>query len=102
VAAMLARTRTVIAPAPARSMNSPVRPGMTIPPTLSPSMITALTPAVSRIDCTARVYPLGQIGGLTYGIGFSVASFAIDYGSIPQAKDSGLPNVTKLTLGYRF
>jgi hypothetical protein len=46
--------------------------------------------------------PLGQIGGLTYGIGFSVSSLAIDFGSIPQAKDSGLPNVSKITLGYRF
>jgi len=31
-------------------MKSPVSPGSTIPPTLSPSMITALTRAVSLID----------------------------------------------------
>jgi len=46
--------------------------------------------------------PLGQIGGLTYGVGFGVGNLAIDFGSIPQAKDSGLPNVSKITLGYRF
>ena len=27
---------------------------------------------------------------------------ALDYASIPQAKDSGLDNVSKITLGYRF
>jgi type IX secretion system protein PorV len=46
--------------------------------------------------------PLGQLEGLTYGIGLGWKGLAIDFGSIPQAKGSGLPNVSKLTLGYRF
>ena len=46
--------------------------------------------------------PLGQISGLTYGIGFSVSGLDINFGSIPQAKDSNLPNVSKITLGYSF
>lgn len=46
--------------------------------------------------------PLGQLEGLTYGIGLGWKGLAIDFGSIPQAKDSGLPNVSKITLGYRF
>ena len=46
--------------------------------------------------------PLGDIGGLTYGIGIGWKGLAIDFGSIPQAKNSGLPNVSKITLGYRF
>ncbi len=46
--------------------------------------------------------PLGSIGGLTYGIGFSVIGLALDYGSIPQASQSGLPNVNKITLSWRF
>ncbi len=46
--------------------------------------------------------PLGQLEGLTYGIGLGWKGLAIDFGSIPQAKGSGLPNVSKLTLGYHF
>lgn len=46
--------------------------------------------------------PLGQLEGLTYGIGLGWKGLAVDFGSIPQAKGSGLPNVSKLTLGYHF
>jgi hypothetical protein len=46
--------------------------------------------------------PLGDIKGLTYGLGFTWSKLALDYGSIPQAKDSGLPNVNKISLGWRF
>ena len=46
--------------------------------------------------------PLGEIGDLTYGIGIQWKSLAIDFGSIPQARNSGLENVKKITLGYRF
>ena len=46
--------------------------------------------------------PLGQLEGMTYGLGLGWKGLALDFGSIPQAKDSGLPNVTKVTLGYRF
>ena len=46
--------------------------------------------------------PLGQLEGLTYGIGLGWKGLSLDFGSIPQAKDSGLPNVSKVTLGYRF
>jgi hypothetical protein len=46
--------------------------------------------------------PLGQLEGLTYGLGLGWKSLSLDFGSIPQAKDSGLPNVSKITLGYRF
>lgn len=46
--------------------------------------------------------PLGQLEGLTYGIGLGWKGLSVDFGSIPQAKGSGLPNVSKLTLGYRF
>ena len=46
--------------------------------------------------------PLGQLEGLTYGLGLGWKGLALDFGSIPQAKDSGLPNVSKITLGYRF
>jgi len=46
--------------------------------------------------------PLGELEGLTYGIGLGWKGLAVDFGSIPQAKGSGLPNVSKLTLGYRF
>lgn len=46
--------------------------------------------------------PLGEIKDLTYGFGASWKGLSLDYASIPQAKDSGLPNVNKITLGYRF
>jgi hypothetical protein len=46
--------------------------------------------------------PLGEIDGLTFGIGFSWKSLNLDLGSIPQAKNSDLENVNKITLGYRF
>jgi len=46
--------------------------------------------------------PLGSISGLTYGLGLTWNGLGLDYASIPQAKDSGLPNVNKITLGYRF
>jgi type IX secretion system protein PorV len=46
--------------------------------------------------------PLGEIQDLTYGVGISWARVGLDFGSIPQAKNSGLSNVSKITLGYRF
>lgn len=46
--------------------------------------------------------PLGDIQDLTYGLGINWRSLSIDFGSIPQAKNSGLENVKKITLGYRF
>lgn len=46
--------------------------------------------------------PLGDISGITFGIGFSWKGLNLDFGSIPQAKDSDLGNVSKITLGYRF
>jgi hypothetical protein len=46
--------------------------------------------------------PLGDISGLTFGIGVSWRSANLDFGSIPQARDSDLGNVSKITLGYRF
>ena len=46
--------------------------------------------------------PLGDIGGFTFGIGFFWKSLNLDFGSIPQASNSGLDNVSKITLGYRF
>jgi len=46
--------------------------------------------------------PLGDIGDLTYGIGVYFKSLSIDFGSIPQARNSGLDDVKKITLGYRF
>jgi hypothetical protein len=46
--------------------------------------------------------PLGSISGLTFGLGVTWSGLGLDYASIPQAKDSGLQNVSKITLGYRF
>lgn len=46
--------------------------------------------------------PQGQISGVTYGFGASWSSLSLDFGGIPQAKDSGLDDVYKITLGYRF
>jgi hypothetical protein len=46
--------------------------------------------------------PLGEIEDLTYGIGVNFKGFTIDWGSIPQAKNSDLSNVQKITIGYRF
>ncbi len=46
--------------------------------------------------------PLGYISGLTYGLGLAWNGLGLDFASIPQAKDSNLPNVNKITLGYRF
>lgn len=46
--------------------------------------------------------PLGEIEDMTYGIGIQLKGFTVDWGSIPQAKDSDLGNVQKITLGYRF
>ncbi|HTO90950.1 MAG TPA: PorV/PorQ family protein [Candidatus Sulfotelmatobacter sp.] len=46
--------------------------------------------------------PLGDISDLTYGIGVNWHSLALDFGAIPQAKNSGLDYVKKITLGYRF
>jgi hypothetical protein len=46
--------------------------------------------------------PLGEIQDLTYGLGISWHSLSLDFASIPQAKNSGLDNVKKITIGYRF
>lgn len=46
--------------------------------------------------------PLGDIEDVTYGIGVQLRGFTVDWGSIPQAKDSDLGNVQKITIGYRF
>lgn len=46
--------------------------------------------------------PLGEIKDLTYGLGIGWKAVSLDYASIPQARDSGLPNVNKITLGYHF
>lgn len=46
--------------------------------------------------------PLGEIKNVTYGIGIGWKGLNLDWGSIPQANNSGLDNVQKLTLGYRF
>ena len=46
--------------------------------------------------------PLGNISDFTYGIGVAWKSLTLDWGSIPQAKDADLPNVNKVSLGYRF
>ena len=46
--------------------------------------------------------PLGNISDITYGIGVNWNSLTLDWGSIPQAKDASLPNVNKVTIGYRF
>ena len=39
---------------------------------------------------------------MTFGIGVSWKSLNLDFGSIPQARNSDLGNVSKITLGYRF
>ena len=46
--------------------------------------------------------PLGEISDLTFGLGINWKGLTLDFGSIPQAKDSGLDNVKKITLGYHF
>ena len=46
--------------------------------------------------------PLGDIQDMTYGIGVNFKGFTVDWGSIPQAKNSDLSNVQKITIGYRF
>jgi len=46
--------------------------------------------------------PLGEIEDMTYGIGVNFKGFTVDWGSIPQAKNSDLGNVQKITIGYRF
>lgn len=46
--------------------------------------------------------PEGQISGITYGFGASWSRASLDVGGIPQAKNSGLDDVFKITLGWRF
>jgi hypothetical protein len=46
--------------------------------------------------------PYGHVGDITYGIGVNWGSLTLDYGTHPQAKDSDLDNIKKITLGYRF
>ena len=46
--------------------------------------------------------PLGDIQDMTYGLGINWHSLSLDFASIPQAKNSGLDQVKKITLGYRF
>ena len=53
--------------------------------------------------------PLGDIGNRpwrvpinTYGLGINWHSLSLDFAGIPQANNSGLDNVDKITLGYRF
>jgi hypothetical protein len=45
---------------------------------------------------------LGEIKDLTFGLGLGWNRLTVDIASIPQANNSGLPNVTKLSLGYLF
>lgn len=42
---------------------------------------------------------MGDITDWTYGVGGRVWGFSVDYAQIPQARDSGLPNVEKWTVG---
>jgi len=44
--------------------------------------------------------PLGDISGVTFGIGVGWKSLTVDFGSVPQAR--GLDHVSKITLGYTF
>ncbi len=44
--------------------------------------------------------PLGDIRGLTYGVGLGWKRLTVDFGSIPESANLG--NVSKITLGYRF
>lgn len=44
--------------------------------------------------------PLGDISGVTFGIGIGWKSLSVDFGSVPQAR--GLDHVSKITLGYVF
>jgi hypothetical protein len=46
--------------------------------------------------------PLGDIGGITYGLGVNWHKLSMDFAGIPQARNSGLDYVKKVTLGYRF
>ncbi len=41
----------------------------------------------------------GEIQDLTWGVGARFAGLAVDYAKIPQARDSGLPDVEKWTIG---
>lgn len=57
----------------------------------------------ARFRAAARIGyysdPEGEIGDLTYGAGLRLAGIGLDYGAIPQARDSGLPDVEKWTIG---
>lgn len=46
--------------------------------------------------------PLGEIQDMTYGIGINWRKLTLDFAGIPQARNSGLDYVKKITLGYRF
>lgn len=45
---------------------------------------------------------LGEIQDMTYGIGINWNRLSLDFAGIPQARNSGLDYVKKITLGYRF
>jgi hypothetical protein len=46
--------------------------------------------------------PVGEIEDFTFGLGLRWESLVLDFASIPQAKNSGLDNVKKITLGFTF
>jgi hypothetical protein len=57
----------------------------------------------ARIAVRAGYYydPLGDIGDVTYGAGIRIAGATVDFGAVPQARDSGLERVTKWSFGLQ-